>query len=103
MTDTEYIARLHQHLVNYKTSVLHVHESGFWGTPLRPHPHILPAEQRELNVVTPIREAFWREQHRRVWKLHKYFHHLSSSQALAFNLLFPLYPQVPLQMVATRP
>jgi restriction endonuclease-like protein len=36
------------------------------------------------------------------WKLHKYFHHLSSSQALAFNVFFPLYPDVPSGMTATR-
>jgi hypothetical protein len=101
-TDTDYIARLQRHLVNYKTNVLLVQESGLWGTPPRPYPHILPAERRELNIVTPLREAFWREQRRRGWKLHKYFHHLSSSQALAFNLLFPLYPEVPMRMVATR-
>ena len=52
--------------------------------------------------MTSIREAFWRAQRRRGWKLHKYFHHLSSSQALAFNLLFLLYPEVPSRMVATR-
>lgn len=102
MTDTDYIADLHQHLVEYKTSVLHVQESGLWGTPPRPYPHILPPERRELNIVASLREAFWREQHRRGWKLHRYFHHLSSSQALAFNLLFSLYPEVPLRMVATR-
>ena len=79
-----------------------VQESGFCGRPPRAYPHILPAERRELNIVTSFREAFWRAQHRRGWKLHKYFHHLSSSQALAFNLLFLLYPEVPSRMVVTR-
>jgi hypothetical protein len=102
VTDSVYIARLQEHLTNYKSSVLLVQESGFWGKPPRAYPHILPAERRELNIVTSIREAFWRAQHRRGWKLHKYFHHLSSSQALAFNLLFLLYPEVPSRMVATR-
>lgn len=102
MTDSVYIARLQEHLTNYKSSVLLVQESGFWGKPPRAYPHILPAERRELNIVTSIREAFWRAQHRRGWKLHKYFHHLSSSQALAFNVLFLLYPEVPSRMVATR-
>lgn len=102
MTDTRYIARLQRHLTNYKSSVLLIQESGFWGRPPRAYPHILPAERRELNIITPFREAFWRAQRQRGWKLHKYFHHLSSSQALAFNLLFLLYPEVPSRMVATR-
>ena len=99
MTDSVYIARLQEHLTTYKSSVLLVQESGFWGKPPRAYPHILPAERRELNIVTSIREAFWRAQHQRGWKRHKYFHHLSSSQALAFNLLFLLYPEVPSRMV----
>ena len=102
MTDSVYIARLQEHLTNYKSSVLLVQESGFWGKSPRAYPHILPPERRELDIVTSIREAFWRAQHRHGWKLHKYFHHLSSSQALAFNLLFLLYPDVPPGMVATR-
>lgn len=102
MTDTGYIARLQRHLTNYKSSVLLIQESGVWGKPPHPYPHILPAERRELNIVAPFREAFWRAQRQRGWKLHKYFHHLSSSQALAFNVLFLLYPEVPSRMVATR-
>src|SRR5256885_12860196 len=94
MTDTAYIARLQRHLTNYKSSVLLIQDSGVWGRPPRPYPHILPAERRELNIITPFREAFWRAQRQRGWKLHKYFNHLTSSQALAFNLLFLLYPEV---------
>jgi hypothetical protein len=89
-------------LAEYKTSVLGVHESGSWGKPPRPYPHILPPDRRELNIVAEFREAFWRSQRRSGWKLHKYFHHLSSSQALAFNIFFPMYPDVPFGMALTR-
>lgn len=102
MTDTDYIARLKRHLAGYKSSVLGVQESGVWGTPPRAYPHILPAEQAALNIVAPLRERFQSENRRHRWKLHKYFHHLSSSQALAFNLLFPIFPEVGLGMKATR-
>jgi hypothetical protein len=102
MADREYIERLHRHLVDYKSSVLLVQEPGYWGAPPRPYPHILPPERRELNIVAPLRKAFWRAQGQSAWKLHKYFHHLSSSQALAFNVFFLLYPDVPLEMAATR-
>jgi hypothetical protein len=102
MTDTHYIASLQRHLAEYKASVLGVAESGVWGIPPRPYAHILPVQQRRLNIVAPIRERFWREQYRRGWKLHPHFHHLTSSQALAFNLLFSIYPQVPSRMTLTR-
>ena len=102
MTDSEYIDRLQRHLADYKTRVLKVEECGTWGNPPRAYPHILPFGRRELNIVTPFRETFWRVQPERGWKLHKYFHHLSSSQALAFNVFFLLYPDVPARMLAAR-
>jgi hypothetical protein len=102
MTGADYIARLQRHLADYKSGFLGVHESGSWGKPPRHYPHILPPDRRELNIVASFREAFWRSQRRSGWKLHKYFHHLSSSQALAFNIFFPLYPHVPSGMPATR-
>jgi hypothetical protein len=102
MNDAGYISRLWRHLASYKENVLHIEESGVWGTQRRPYDHILPVDRRQLNIVAPLRDAFWREQSRRGWKLHHNFHHLSSSQALAFNLLYPLYPDVPAGMAATR-
>jgi hypothetical protein len=102
MTDRRYVAQLHRHLADYKATVLGVAESGDWGKPPRPYSHILPTERRELNIVTSLRERFWREQNRWGWRLHKNFHHLSSSQALAFNLFFSAYPEVPLRMATTR-
>jgi hypothetical protein len=42
--------------------------------------------------VEPLRDQFAREVQARSWSLHRYFHHLTSSQALAFNLFLPLYP-----------
>jgi hypothetical protein len=65
-------------------------------------PHILPARDFRLNIVAAQRDRFWLERDRQGWKLHKYFHHLSSSQALAFNVFFPIYPEIPLRMRATR-
>ena len=38
MTDSVYIARLQEHLTNYKSSVLLVQESGFWGNRRAPIP-----------------------------------------------------------------
>jgi hypothetical protein len=102
MKDAEYVARLQQQLAVYKSSVLGVAGAGVWGSPPRAYPHILPIQQGELNIVAPLRERFRIEQSRQGWKLHKYFHHLSSSQALAFNLFFPIYPTVPPRMMATR-
>src|SRR5690349_3320225 len=92
-----YGERLEAHLVRYKHERMRVSESGTWkgrnGSVKREH--ILPFRRRELNILPSIRTAFWaywREQRRtRVPPpcLHRGFPHLTSSQAMAFNLFFP--------------
>jgi hypothetical protein len=77
-------------------------EAGTWGKENRTYGHILPVVHRGLNIVEPIREDFWRKHDPRRWKLHQYFHHLSSSQALAFNLFFSMHPRLPLSLRHTR-
>lgn len=95
MTDTEYIALLKAHLAAYRVGVLQVEEFGHWRKHPTPYEHILPMRYRERNIVASIRDRFWAAQAERKWGLHQYFHHLSSSQALAFNLFFAAYPKLP--------
>ena len=74
-----------RHLPDVPDGVLHHN-----GVPLE-YPHILPKERFDLNILPSIRAPFWRwfeSQHGNI-KLHHFFHHLNSSQALCFNLLFP--------------
>lgn len=52
--------------------------------------------------MAAIRGQFWAAQAEQGWALHKYFHHLSSSQALAFNLFFAGYPVLPTTFAAFR-
>ena len=86
--------RLNRHLADYKESVLGIREAGIFLYRGRqvPKPHILPLERRWDNLLPPARELV-----QRVWtphgrlKLHRYFHHLNSSQAFAFNLFFPYF------------
>lgn len=78
-----------QHLANYKVSVLGIAANGFWKRNLQEYPHILPLENRELNILGPYREEFWSWFRTQTIKLHPDFHHLSSSQAMCFNLFFP--------------
>ena len=87
---------LQRHLASYKATRLGVKEAGVFvhkGREVR-HGHILPKELRWLNVLEPIRTEV-REylDKRKEVKLHKYFHHLNSSQAFALNLFFPYFEQ----------
>lgn len=83
-----------RHLAAYKTDVLKVNEPGLFryrGRDLEKG-HILPFSEQHKNIIEPYRDRFWR-----FWEsgyshddLHRYFHHLNSSQALCFNLFYPL-------------
>jgi hypothetical protein len=101
MRDTEYVERLQRHLSKYRAETLR-RPQGEWGTPAAPYAHVLRRDDRQMNIVEPIRDRFWKEQEAKGWTLHRFFHHLSSSQALAFNLFFPLYPDIRPTFVKTR-
>lgn len=53
--------------------------------------HILPIDEKEKNIIADIRSEFWSFYKHNNIKLHQYFNHLNSSQALCFNLFFPLF------------
>lgn len=91
-----YAQILQRHLAAYKASRLGVKEAGTFlhnGRELH-YAHILPKELRWLNILEPIRAEVreYLEQHPDV-KPHRFFHHLNSSQAFAFNLFFPYFEQ----------
>lgn len=90
-----YQERLRAHLVKYKFRVLGVLASAAWKGPrtgaVAEQPHILPAEHMRLNVLAPFRERFWEQFDRGEQRpLHRDFAHLNSSQAMCFNLFYPL-------------
>ena len=91
----KYQDRLRAHLARYKFRVLGVLANAAWKGPrtgaVAEQPHILPADQIRLNVLTPYRERFWADFERGERRpLHRDFAHLTSSQAMCFNLFYPL-------------
>jgi hypothetical protein len=88
----DYIALLKAHLVRYSREQLNVTEPGIFGWRGREilYHHILPKEQADLNFLPEYRSAL--QAHLKAnpkITRHRFFHHLSSSQAFAFNLFFP--------------
>lgn len=75
-------------LSTYKKAYLTT-EQGHWCD--LPYDHILPLEQKEKNIIEAFRDDFWAYHKGTDIKLHQDFHHLNSSQALCFNLFFPLF------------
>lgn len=89
-----YVQHLNAHLAAYKAEALGISAPGTFlhrGREL-PYQHILPKDQMWLNILQPFREVI--QQYlagRPRIKLHRYFHHLNSSQAFALNLFFPYF------------
>jgi len=94
----QYQKALEQYLADYKRRRLGVRQSGEFRrkNTVVSRPHILPKDLYLLNILEPFRDEFqqFRSKHRSV-KLHKDFHHLNSSQALAFNLFLPFFMHGP--------
>jgi hypothetical protein len=89
-----YAQKLNAHLSSYKAKRLGTLNPGtfvYLGEELQ-YDHILPKEQQWLNVLEPFRpdiQQYLTE--RPAIRLHRYFHHLNSSQAFALNLFFPYF------------
>jgi len=74
----------------YKRQVLGVEEDGIWVQNGKTYAHILPKEKYQLNILASFRDEFWQQFPRQHIQLQRDFHHLNSSQALCFNLFFPM-------------
>jgi hypothetical protein len=85
-----YKAALLRHLGTYARKRLGVFEQGTWQG--RAYAHILPYRLRFLNFLESTRSELqdYLVTHPSI-TLHKYFHHLNSSQAFALNLFFPYF------------
>ena len=92
---SNYAKKLNEHLAAYKANRLGSLEPGtftFRGE-TRAYEHILPKDQAWENLLAPFREDIreYLARQRPSIKLHRYFHHLNSSQAFALNLFFPYF------------
>lgn len=85
-----YQMALKKHLAEYKATRLGVREAGVYRKTGRAYQHLLPSNLRYLNLLESIRAEF-RDylRHNTTVRLHPDFHHLNSSQALAFNMFYP--------------
>ena len=91
---SNYAKHLNVHLASYKARCLGKFDPGtfmYRGRELR-YEHILPKEHGWLNLLAPYRSDI--QQYlaaRPTITLHRFFHHLNSSQAFALNLFFPYF------------
>lgn len=79
------------HLARYRETVMAIPEEGVFvyrGNEYRKG-HILPRDLSRRNILEPYCDRFFSSRYSAI-TLHRYFHHLNSSQALCINLFFPL-------------
>ena len=88
-----YRTLLIRHLVSYRRSELLINECGIYRYRGRAVPceHVLPARAVWRNVLPAALESSQTFLAKNPKKRHRYFHHLNSSQAFAFNLFFPYF------------
>lgn len=89
------------HLSDYRKTHLGIDEEGIFFHGGREHRkgHILPRGSEPRNLLEPYGDSFFLSEHSQT-KPHKFFHHLNSSQALCFNLFFPLLAESELGLLA---
>jgi hypothetical protein len=97
-----YKQEMWRHLADYKVSALGVNQNGIWRKNHREYAHILPSELQRLNILEPYRDQFWAYCGNAHFKLHSDFHHLSSSQAMCFNLFFPFLAEEEYRQLLTH-
>jgi len=90
MRRDEFQRRAKRWLSTYKRDDLGVEEDGIWLRNRKRYPHILPQEKYQLNILPSFRDEFWKWFPSQRIQLHSDFHHLNSSQAVCFNLFFPM-------------
>jgi hypothetical protein len=80
-----------KHLADYKKNTLNISQNGIWKNNKKQYEHILPEILQDKNILNS-------DYHHKIIdaiatdhvNLHTGFHHLNSSQALCFNLFYPL-------------
>lgn len=89
-----YRNNLVQHLQSYKKGQLGIEAPGFFryrGVDVK-RDHILPVSEKWANLLPAGQDVIraYLDRHPAI-VLHRYFHHLTSSQAFAFNLFIPFF------------
>lgn len=88
------------HLAKYKCSVLNTTECGYWEGNKKYYSYILPNDKFEKNIIRgKFGDILINMFHSSSMKKHLGFHHLNSSQALAFNLFAPAIYEEKLDLI----
>lgn len=95
-----FVERVKEHMENYKKTILRIEEKGLYSHQGRKikYGHILPESDKWENILLfknyEVKNNIITDD-----KLHKYFHHLNSSQAMCLNFFYPLIKEKRLDLI----
>lgn len=92
-----YSETVRRKLSEYKTQKFPEFEDGIYRQ--RKYRHILPKDKKFNNFLKPYREILKKYVEDKELKLHIYFHHLNSSQAMCLNFFYPLAKEQKLEII----
>lgn len=87
-----FINKVKAHLGKYKENTLKISEDGVFihNGKKYEYDHIIPKDRYQLNILEKYRTDFFDSSYSKNITLHRYFHHLNSSQAMCINFFYPL-------------
>jgi len=88
----DFTTKVKEHLGEYKRDILNISEDGIYNYKNKeiPYEYILHKDKYRFNIIEKYRNYFFQSDYYKSIKLHKYFHHLNSSQAMCINFFYPL-------------
>lgn len=87
---------IYENLSDYRERTLKIPEMGYWKN--KPYGHILPKDKKKENIFPEYQKSFFNSELGRI-KLHLYFHHLNSSQAMCINFFYPIFTENKLDLI----
>lgn len=95
--------KVKKHLGKYKKESLNISKPGLFSYKGREfkHDHILPLDTIESNIIEKYRNDFYTSMYSSDISIHKYFHHLNSSQAMCINFFYPLIKEKLLDLLTS--
>lgn len=106
MSQKDFVLKVQKHLENYKQNHLGIEEKGIYNYRGKDYyfGYIIPkniSNYNSFNIIETYRKDFddYLLSLKKTIRLHRYFNHLNSSQALAINFFFPLIQEKKLEAI----
>ncbi|MCB2294740.1 hypothetical protein LGK95_14655 [Clostridium algoriphilum] len=97
----DFQTKVKEHLGEYKRDMLNIYEDGIYNYKNKGilYEHILHKDKYKVNIIEKYRTDFFKSDYYKGITLHRYFHHLNSSQAMCINFFYPLIKEKSLESI----